>query len=70
MKLIDNWKDVSRRAHSMWAFYFSLLCLIAPDALYLFLQVDTNPRVWWFGAVALLVYGIWGRLIDQRIDDA
>ncbi len=68
MRLISNWRAVAARAHSMWAFYLSVLCLVAPDAIYLVAGRDTNPRTWWMLALALLVYGIWGRLKDQGID--
>jgi GH24 family phage-related lysozyme (muramidase) len=68
MKLIDNWPDVVKRAHSMWAFYLSVLLLVAPDVTYWAFGIDTNPRLWWFGALAALIYGIWGRLWDQGID--
>lgn len=70
MKLIANWKTIARRAHSMWAFYASLICLLLPEAIYWSLQIDTNPRVWWCAGVALLIYGIAGRLWDQKIDQS
>lgn len=68
MKLVANWRAIALRAHSMWAFYLSVLCLIASDAIYFFAGVDTSPRLWWLLALALLIYGIWGRLKDQGID--
>ncbi|GGE29858.1 hypothetical protein GCM10011360_17390 [Primorskyibacter flagellatus] len=66
MRLIEDWKRVATRAYSMWAFYLSAVALIAPDAIYLLAGRDSNPRLWWFIALALLIYGIVGRLIDQR----
>jgi GH24 family phage-related lysozyme (muramidase) len=68
MKLIKNWRDVARRAHSMWALYLSAVCLVAPDLIFYFAGIDTSPRLWWVLALALLIYGIWGRLKDQGID--
>lgn len=68
MKLIPNWKDVAYRAHSMWAFYASFACLLLPEAIYWLFEIDTNPRFWWFLGVALLIYGVIGRLKDQNID--
>lgn len=68
MKLIDNWKDIAARSHSMWAFYLSLVLLIIPEAVFLMLGRDTNPRVWWLLGVVALIYGIVGRLKDQGID--
>ena len=68
MKLIDNWKTVALKAHSMWALYLSALFLIAPEVIYLLLEIDTNPRLWWIGGFVLLIYGIIGRMKDQGID--
>ena len=70
MKLIPNWKRIAKRAHSMWALYLSLVALVLPELIFAIWTVDTNPRLWWFVGVALLVYGIWGRLKDQGIGDA
>ncbi len=68
MKLIANWKTVALRAHSMWAFYASLFCLLLPEIIFFLWRIDTNPRIWWMIGVALLIYGILGRIWDQGID--
>jgi GH24 family phage-related lysozyme (muramidase) len=68
MRLVENWRAIATRAHSMWAFYLSVVCLIAPDLIFYFLGRDTSPRLWWFLALALLIYGIVGRLRAQGID--
>lgn len=68
MKLIANWKAVAKGAHSMWAFYASLVCLLLPEIIFWVWGFDTNPRVWWFAGVGLLIYGIIGRIWDQGID--
>lgn len=68
MKLIKNWKAVSARAHSMWAFYGSLFCLVLPELIYWAFSIDTSPRLWWGLGVLLLIYGILGRVLDQGID--
>ncbi|MGR3452866.1 lysozyme [Pseudooceanicola sp.] len=68
MKLIKNWRQIAGRSHSMWAFYLSFLALVLPDAIYLLTGIDTNPRLWWIIGVALLAYGIFGRLKAQNID--
>jgi GH24 family phage-related lysozyme (muramidase) len=68
MKLIPDWKDVIYRAHSMWAYYASFACLLLPEAIFWLFEIDTNPRIWWFLGVALLVYGIIGRLKDQSLN--
>jgi len=70
MKLIPNWKSVAKRAHSMWAFYASLFCLLLPEIIFWGWGIDTNPRIWWGAGVALLIYGIIGRIWDQGIDSS
>lgn len=69
MKLVKNWKRIVLRAHSMWAAYLGLLALAAPEAIYTFTGIDTNPRLWWFAGMSLLIYGIFGRIKSQGIDD-
>lgn len=68
MKLVNDWKTVARRAHSMWAVYLGIICLWMPEIIYLALERDTNPRLWFYLANALLIYGALGRLLDQNID--
>ena len=70
MHLVKNWKAIVAKAHSMWAFYLSLVALVAPDLIFLATGRDTNPRFWWGIAFALIVYGIIGRIKSQGIDDA
>ncbi|MEO1637783.1 MAG: lysozyme [Pseudomonadota bacterium] len=66
--LIPNWKDVALKSHSMREQYLSMLCLAAPDLIYLLFSLDTDPRLWWAAAFALLIYGTFGRVVDQGID--
>lgn len=68
MNIIHDWKFIAARAHSMWAFYLSLIALLLPDAIYWAFETDTNPRLWFWIGVALLIYGIVGRLLDQGVD--
>jgi len=68
MKLIPNWQTIAISAHSMWAFYASLLCLLMPEIIFGLFDVDTNPRIWWVIGILLLIYGIIGRIWDQGID--
>lgn len=68
MKLVQNWKSIAARSHSMWAFYLSAFLLLLPEALFYLLNWDTNPRAWWLLALVALFYGIFGRLKDQGID--
>jgi len=65
MKLIPNAGRTAIRAYSMWANYLGIACLIAPEVIYAVSGVDTNPRVWWVLALGLIVFGIFGRLVDQ-----
>lgn len=68
MKLIPNWQRVAARAHSMWAQYLALVVLLVPEIVFAVWGVDTNPRLWWWLAIALVAYGIIGRIKDQGID--
>lgn len=68
MKMIGNARRVATRSHSMWANYLGILCLIAPEAIYWLTAHDTNPRIWWIAGIALIIYGIIGRLKAQDID--
>lgn len=67
--LIDNWRTVALRAHSMWAQYLGLVFLVLPELLYLALGYDVAaPRFWFWLGCALILYGIIGRLKYQGID--
>lgn len=68
MKLVPNAKRIALRAHSMWANYLGLACLLAPELIYATTERDTNPRWWWIAALVLIAYAIVGRLKDQGID--
>lgn len=68
MKLVPNAKRIAMRAHSMWATYLGIICLLAPDVIYLMAERDTNPRIWAIAGLLLLVYGALGRIKDQGID--
>jgi len=67
MKLIPNWKDVVLYSHSMWANYLGIGAILTPEMLYLMLQVDTDPRIWFALGVMFLLYGLLGRIKDQGI---
>lgn len=68
MKMIENWRDVVARSHSMWGFYLTGLFLMLPDMIYLFAGIDTDPRLWWIAAFFAWIYGMFGRVFDQGID--
>jgi lysozyme len=65
MKLIPHAKTVAWRSFSMWANYLGVLCLIAPELIFWAFERDTNPRIWWLLGLALIVFGILGRLLNQ-----
>ena len=68
MKLIDNWRRVALRSHSMWAQYLALIVLVTPEALFWLLGYDVaSPRLWWLAGVALSAYGVAGRLVNQGL---
>lgn len=70
MKLVKNAGTIAKKAHSMWAQYLAAGFLVTPEALFFLLELDTNPRVWWFLALTTVVYGIVGRIVDQGVSDA
>lgn len=67
MKPVKDARRIALRAHSMWANYLGILCLVAPEVIFWLWGIDTNPRIWWIAGIALIVYGIAGRMIDQNI---
>lgn len=69
MKLVDNWKQLAFKAHSMWAQYAAVGLLLTPEALFWGLEYDTNPYLWWTMAIIASVYGIIGRLIKQEVEN-
>lgn len=68
MRLIPNAGAVARRAFSMWCNYLGILCLILPELIYAVAEIDTNPRIWFWAGLGLIVAGIIGRITDQGID--
>lgn len=69
MKLIPDAGRIAWRAYSMWANYLGIAALLAPEIIYYVSERDTNPRLWWFLGLGLIVAGIAGRIIDQATDD-
>jgi len=53
----------------MWAQYFGLAALIAPQLIFVVTGIDTSPLLWWLTGLALIILGMIGRLIDQGIDE-
>lgn len=69
MKLVPNWKRLALRAHSMWANWLGLACLVAPEIIFYLTGRDMNPRLLWITGIGLIVYGLLGRLLDQGVGD-
>ena len=69
MKLVQDWRFVMTRSHSMWGLYLTGAFLLFPELLYALGGIDSNPRIWWLLAAAAWVYGMAGRLIDQHDRD-
>lgn len=65
-ELVEGWGDILKRAHSNWAQYLTLASLLVPEFVYGVLGRDTDPRLWWWIAIALVIYGICGRMFKQR----
>jgi GH24 family phage-related lysozyme (muramidase) len=68
MRLIPNARNIALKAASMWANYLGILVLITPELLYALFERDTDPRIWFFVGLGLIVAGIVGRLVDQGLD--
>lgn len=67
MKLVENWKAIALKAWSMWFGYLGVICLWAPEIIYVVAERDTDPRFWFWTALVLLVCSLVGRLCDQGI---
>ena len=65
--LIENAKQIALRSYSMWANYLGIVAILAPDAIYLATERDTNPHMWLFIGLGLIVAGIVGRVVSQGI---
>lgn len=63
--LITDARKVALTSYSAWANYLGLIALIAPEVIYYFTGLDTNPRVWWSMGVFLILAGTVGRFISQ-----
>jgi GH24 family phage-related lysozyme (muramidase) len=68
MKFVPNARRIALRSYSMRANYLGIVCLIAPELIYWIAGIDTNPRIWWVAGLALIIGGIFGRVIAQGID--
>lgn len=70
MRLVNNWKKIATKSHSMWAGYLGMGTLVMPEAAYWALGFQiVSPYITGYLGVALLIYGVIGRLKDQGIGD-
>lgn len=67
MKFVPDWPRVLARSVSFWFQIFGLVVLIMPEAAYRLTGNDYNPFIIWWASVLLLVFGTFGRLLDQGL---
>ena len=66
--MIENWKAIALRSHSMWAQYLAVVVLLLPEIWYFTAGYDVaSPRFWWSLGIALSIYGVIGRLRNQGL---
>lgn len=63
--LVKDWKELSLKSYTAWAFYTLALITVLPDLIYVFFQVDTNPQVWSFLQITTIILGLIGRMVLQ-----
>lgn len=64
-ELVEDWRR-ALRSHSTLALIFTVIALLTPEAVFIFLECDTNPMHWWWFAIAIALYGIVGRFVKQH----
>lgn len=64
--LVPDRRRVALIAYSFWANVLGLLVLLVPEVLYLATGIDSDPRFLWLSALGLLLFGLVGRLVQQR----
>lgn len=65
MRLTENWRRNLLLSYTVWAFYTLAAIIIAPDVIYLWTGIDTNPAVWSILALVTIILGLIGRFIIQ-----
>lgn len=66
MKPVKNAKRIAWRSYSIWLNRLAFGCMILPEVIYITLQIDTNPRIWFFLGAALYVAVEVARYIKQE----
>ena len=70
-RFIDgDWKAIVLKSYTAWAFYALAFLTIAPEAIYLAAEVDTNPAVWSSLQLWVILLGILGRVVLQPLSGA
>lgn len=65
LEIIPDAFRVAVTSYSMWSIFVALGLLTAPEIIYAYLGVDTNPQVWWALLAVTLLFGAVGRIIKQ-----
>ena len=65
MKLVDDWRRITKFSLSVWMQIFGLGVLVLPEAWFAWTGIDYNPRIAWWSGVLLLLAGIIGRIVKQ-----
>lgn len=65
MKLTENWRRNLLLSYTVWAFYTLAAIIVAPDVIYVWTGIDTNPKVWSVLALLTIILGLIGRFIIQ-----
>ncbi|MEP5730347.1 MAG: hypothetical protein ABJL67_13375, partial [Sulfitobacter sp.] len=65
-----NWRAIAIRSYTAWAFYVLAFITVAPDIIYLTVQIDTNPAVWSSLQIWVIILGLAGRLVLQPRENA
>lgn len=63
--LVPEWKMLTLKSYTAWAFYMLALLTVSPDLIYAVFEVDTNPVVWTTLQIVTIIAGILGRLVLQ-----
>lgn len=63
--IVNDWRNLTLKSYTAWAFYILVAITLAPDILYAIFEIDTNPLVWGRLQIAVCVLGLVGRLVLQ-----
>lgn len=63
--ITPDWKFITLKSYTAWAFYALAAITLAPDLIYYIWGVDTNPAIWSALQIWTIVLGIVGRITLQ-----